>query len=155
MVNLTNFLLNTQAKRKTVLWLIIIVVLALVLLIVVNFLFSSETSFSRLLNWVEPGKYQAVFLSNGQVYFGKVTDVNKDTLVLEDIYYLRIAQALQAGSEDDEQITGDNFSLIKLGNEIHGPQDRMNINLNHVLFVEDLGDDSKIVEAIGRYKNVE
>ena len=153
MVNLTNFLLNTQAKRKTVLWLIIIVVLALVLLVVVNFLFSSETSFSRLLNWVEPGKYQAVFLSNGQVYFGKVTDVNRDTLVLEDIYYLRIAQALQAGSEDDEQITGDNFSLIKLGNEIHGPQDRMSINLSHVLFVEDLGDDSKIVEAIGRYKS--
>lgn len=153
MVNLTSFLLNTQAKRKTVLWLIIIVVLASVFLVVVNFLFSSETSFSRLLNWVDPGKYQAVFLSNGQVYFGKVTDVNRDTLVLENIYYLRIAQALQAGSEDEEQIIGDNFSLIKLGNEIHGPQDRMSINLNHVLFVEDLGDDSKIVEAIEEYKD--
>jgi len=139
-----DFILGTKAKRQIILWIVIIVVLALLILIMANFLFSADTSFSRLLNWVNPSKYQAVFLSNNQVYFGKVVDVNKDTMILEDIYYLRVSQALQTGEGE----TSPDFSLVKLGNEIHGPQDRMNINLKHILFVEDLKTDSKVMQAI-------
>ena len=142
-------LFSNQERRKTILWVVIILVCALLLLVVVNFLFSNDTDFIRLLNWSNPSKYQAVFLSNGQAYFGKVSDVNSQTLVLEDIYYLRAVQNLQTGQEDGE--TADNFSLIKLGDEIHGPEDKMNINLSHVLFVEDLKDSSKVVKAIEEY----
>ncbi len=156
-MNIITNLLNSRARRKTILWTAVILVIAVVLLIVFNFLFSSSTSFSRLLNWSDPDKYQAVFLSNGQVYFGKVTDINLQTLVLEDIYYLRMSQALQASSlgEETGQVSADNFSLIKLGNEIHGPENKMNINLDHVLFIENLSNDSKVVEAIREYKSRE
>jgi len=167
MANIINYALGNQTKRKTILWLVIILVAALLLLIVINSLFYSSTKdFSRLSNWVDLTKHQAVFLSNGQVYFGKVTDANSDTLVVEGIYYLRASRQLQApateqaeaeeGTEGETQeITADKFSLIKLGNEIHGPEDKMNINLNHVLFVEDLKSDSKVVEAIKEYESKE
>jgi len=118
-----------------------------------NSLFFGGKSVGRLSDWADVTKYQAVFLSNGQVYFGKVTDVNNQTLVLENIYYLRSNSALQTGeATTTSQLAGD-FALIKLGNEIHGPQDKMSINLNQVLFTENLKDDSKVVEAIKAYES--
>ena len=144
-------LLNKDARRKTILWTAIILALALFSLMIFNFLFSGNSNYSYMLNWSDPTKYQAVFLSNGQVYFGRVVDVNKETLILEDIYYLRASKALQAGF-DETKLESDNFSLIKLGSEIHGPEDNMKINLDHVMFVEDLSWKSKVVEAISSYK---
>ena len=151
--NIINAIRGDQNKRRIILWIVIILILILLLVAMINSLFYGDAkNFSRLSNWLDLTKYQAVFLSNGQVYFGKATDVNSQTLVLEDIYYLRVAQDLQAGSGAGEQANTDNFSLINLGNEIHGPEDKMSINLDHVLFVEDLKDDSKVVEGIRAYK---
>ena len=147
--------LGTEEKRKTILWVVIVLVLALLILTVFNGLFSgSAKNFGRLSDWADFSKYQAVFLSNGQVYFGKVTDANNQTLVLENIYYLRTAGNLQISDANNSTSTPatDNFSLIKLGNELHGPEDKMSINLSQVLFVEDLKSDSKVVESIRAYE---
>lgn len=148
--------LGSREKRKIILWAVIIMSAVLILTLIFNGLLSSNTkNFGRLSDWADFTKYQAVFLTNGQVYFGKVTDANNQTLVLEDIYYLRSAANLQvsdkvSGTSTPEQ--ADNFSLIKLGKEIHGPEDKMSINLSQVLFVEDLKYDSKVVEAIKAYE---
>jgi len=152
---ITEWCLGTREKRQTILWVVIILVGALLVLTVFNGLTSGGTkNFGRLSDWADFSKYQAVFLSNGQVYFGKVTDANQQTLVLEDIYYLRSAANLQTSGEKIATSTvADNFSLVKLGNEIHGPEDRMSINLSQVLFVEDLKPDSKVVEAIKAYES--
>ena len=37
---------------------------------------------------IDTGKYQAVFLSNGQVYFGNLTIVNDDFMKLTNVFYL-------------------------------------------------------------------
>jgi len=134
---------------------VVILAAALLLFMVFNGLLGGDTkNFGRLSDWADFSKYQAVFLSNGQVYFGKVTDANQQTLVLEDIYYLRTAGSLQTSVEQPAATTeADNFSLVKLGNEIHGPEDKMSINLSQVLFVEDLKADSKVVEAIRAYES--
>ena len=97
--------------------------------------------------------WQAVFLTNGQVYFGKVKSYSNNFLNLEDIYYLQVVQApLQQTQEAAAQVEGQSeLSLVKLGNELHGPQDAMKINTNHVLFTEKLKSDSKVVDAITRY----
>jgi hypothetical protein len=92
---------------------------------------------------VATGEYQAVFLSNNQVYFGKVTSsLNAQYVVLEDVFYIQPS----VGAEQ----TG--TSMIKLGNETHGPEDKMSINRDHVLMVENLRGDSQIVQAIAEYK---
>ncbi len=95
------------------------------------------------------GTWQAVFLSNGQVYFGKVVKQSKDTIVIKDIYYLQVNQTIQP--KDQTETTQPELSLIKLGNELHGPTDEMRINRLHVLFIEDLKADSRVVTAISNY----
>ncbi len=87
-------------------------------------------------------------MTNGQVYFGKLASKRGDYLVLTDIYYLQANKAVQPGAEVDKQ----DMALVKLGSELHGPTDRMEINKDHVLFIEDLGETSKVMEAIKSYK---
>ena len=94
---------------------------------------------------IASGEYQAVFLDNGQVYFGKLKTSRGEFYTLTDVFYL------QSGSAGIDQTA--NLSLTKLGSEAHGPEDRMQINVEHVLFVEDMKNDSKVVQAIQSYKS--
>jgi len=93
--------------------------------------------------------YQAVFLSNGQVYFGKVTDKNDNYVKMTNIFYLQLKQPLQ--NQNLDALNQADLALIKLGNELHGPTDQMEINRDHILFLEDLKNDSKVVQAIEKY----
>ena len=94
-------------------------------------------------------KYQAVFLSNNQVYFGKMSNLNSQFPKLTDIYYLRVTQALQPQDPNSPQ---QQINLVKLGNELHGPEDAMRLNRDHILCVEDLKADSQVVTAINDFK---
>lgn len=99
---------------------------------------------------VSSGAYQAVFLTNNQVYFGTLSDANSQYPVLKEVYYLQITQALQPKEQDAPPVN--NINLVKLGGEIHGPVDEMVINRDHILFYEDLKDDSQVVTAIKQFK---
>jgi hypothetical protein len=106
----------------------------------------------------DKGKYQSVFLTNGQVYFGKITYYDSSYVELSDIYYLQVIPVLQQGEENNQnnnknpQEQKSELSLVKLGNELHGPTDRMIINRDQVVFVEDMKDDSKVTDAIRRHQ---
>lgn len=89
--------------------------------------------------------YQAIFLSNGQVYFGKIIHRGWKTIDVQDVYYLQAKNAIAATPPADD------VSLIKLGNELHGPEDSMEVNWDHVLFIESLRADSRVVRAIENY----
>jgi hypothetical protein len=93
-------------------------------------------------------QYQAVFLSNGQVYFGKLYRERSQYPILREVYYLQVMQQLQPGTENPTA----NINLVKLGAELHGPTDEMRINRDHILFIEDLKDDSQVVQGIKRFK---
>jgi len=94
--------------------------------------------------------YQAVFLTNGKVYFGKVKDTHIQLVVLEDVYYLRQNQSLQ--EEENDAVQSPQLSLVKPGDELHAPTDRMDINRDHILYIQQLRDDGKVVDAIRRHK---
>ncbi len=102
--------------------------------------------------------YQAVFLTNGQVYFGKVANSESTYVTLNDIFYLQVVQPpLQGTAQESEaaiaaQEQQPQISLVKLGNELHGPVDEMHINRDHILFFEDLKADGQVVTAIKDYK---
>lgn len=97
---------------------------------------------------IDSGKYQAIFLTNGQNYFGKLQSVNGDYFKLTDIYYLQAP----ATSADGSTKTDDSQKLTKLGNEIHGPEDEMIISKEQVLFFENLKPDSKVSKLISQDK---
>lgn len=115
------------------------------------------TSFSSLLpgSKVFKSEWQAVFLTNGQVYFGKVGSIHPDFIDLSDIYYLQVVNvdnSAALGQPPDVQSQPEQrLTLIKLGNEIHGPMDSMLINREHVVIIEDLKSDSRVVQAISDY----
>jgi len=96
-------------------------------------------------------EWQAVFLSNNQVYFGKIVKITDKEIVLRDIYYLQSAQLLQ-GPKETHIVSAQAPFLVKLGSELHGPYDEMRINRGQVLFIEDLKSDSPVMEAIKQYK---
>ena len=109
----------------------------------------------------DAGKYQAVFLSNGQVYFGKLSGINSRSPVLDDVFYLQVNQnPQQAQGAEGTPVNASGtpavvaeaqpkFSLMKLGqSEIHGPEDRLFLMKQQILFWENLRDDSQVVKTI-------
>lgn len=101
---------------------------------------------------IKPNQYQAVFLTNGQVYFGKIRAINSGYVNLTNIYYLQAQQAVQPQASGSIPQNQPNLSLVKLGNEIHGPEDSMYIERSQVLFWENLKTDGKVAQAIDAYQ---
>lgn len=140
-------------------WVVLAVV---VVLLVVGGVMFRDKIFSKQQNPKVMGAtttaYQAVFLTNGQVYFGKLSDVKSDYVTLEDIYYLQVVQPPLQGQQQPGQTSATSgsqpqISLVKLGNELHGPIDQMHISRQQILFYEDLKEDGQVVKAIIQDKN--
>ena len=100
----------------------------------------------------EASDYSAVFLANGQVYFGKLATPTSQYVTLTDVFYLRIQQQLQPPSQEDEEaVPKRETQLIKLGEELHGPVDEIKINRDQVLFIERMKADSRVVQGIKKF----
>lgn len=102
---------------------------------------------------VKSKQYQALFLSNGQVYFGHLKNVDSSYVKMNDIYYLQVQQQVQPGQQANKDGQQQNVSLAKLGGELHGPEDSMYVSRDQVLFWENLKDDGKVTQAIKDYKS--
>jgi hypothetical protein len=88
-------------------------------------------------------QYQAVFLTNGQTYFGRYYDRLGAYAKIEDVYYLQQGQATDASGTTDTRI-------VRRGRELHEPGSRMLIPKSAILFVEDLSDASQIAQFMQR-----
>jgi hypothetical protein len=96
--------------------------------------------------FVDTSKYQAVFLNNGQVYFGNITSLNSQYVRMGNIYYLTQSAASTTSSSNN------NYSLVKLGcQQIHDPYDSMVINRDQITFWENLQDSGKVVSSIKQF----
>lgn len=128
-----------MSKSKIAFWLII-------LLIVLGILWKTGV----IEGFASRDTYKAVFLTNGQVYFGKILNERGAYVRVRDIFYLQVRQTIQPreGAEQPAQ----NLDLIKLGDEVHQPTDEMRVNRDQILFIENLKSDSQIVTAIKDFK---
>ncbi len=97
--------------------------------------------FGRDLPEVDRSAFQAVFLQSGQVYFGKLARRSEDMYLMTDVYYL---------SEPREGFP--RGQLVKRGSELHGPREPMIVPARQVLLIENLRDDSDVVQAIKKHK---
>jgi hypothetical protein len=102
--------------------------------------------------FVDTDKLQAVFLNGGQVYFGRVGNLSGKYMTLYDIYYLRVNQQVQPEQEGANQPSANDISLVKLGCELHGPEDAMVINREQIIFWENLKDDGQVAKAVKEYQ---
>ncbi len=85
--------------------------------------------------------YQAIFLAGGQVYFGRLSKAGDDLFLLSDVYYL---------SEPREGYP--RGQLVKRGSELHGPREPMILPARQVVLIENLREDSEVVQAITRHR---
>ncbi len=120
----------------------------MIILIVLILFYYKPTSY------YDSNKWTAVFLNNNQVYFGKIKKVKDNMIFMTDIYYLKSTIPLQQTPEGyKNNIDKTQIPLVKLGKELHGPEDEMIINKDYIVFIETLKNDSKIVEAINNFKS--
>jgi len=126
-------------------WIVLLVALVLLWKLGVSYSIFPSLTFPS----VDAGRWQAVFVTNGQVYFGHLKEANRDYLVMDDIYYLRVSEQLQPPSQQPQT----RIDLVKLGNEIHAPEDMMYLPKSQIIFWENLKLDSPVVQAIEQLKN--
>jgi len=132
-----------SAVRRIFVMLLVVIGLILLLLVVRTQLFRAgiTTLFApSAAEVIDRDLYQAVFLTNGSTYFGKLQQQGDAWFVLTDVFYL-------SASEGSAPL------LIKRGSEPQGPREPMIIPQAQVLFIENLRDDSEIVSAIRRFKS--
>jgi hypothetical protein len=84
-------------------------------------------------------EYQAVFMDNGQVFFGKLEKAGSRYPLLRDVYYIG-----RQASPDGKQVTN---ILVKRGSEWHGP-DYMYINKQHIVIIEPVSPSSRVAQLI-------
>ena len=87
-------------------------------------------------------QYQAVFLTNGQTYFGRYYDRIGAYAKIEDVYYLQQVEGTDASTASTR--------IVRRGRELHEPTPRMLIPKSAILFVEDLTEASPIAQFIAK-----
>jgi len=92
--------------------------------------------------------YQVVFLTSGQAYFGNITEITNEYIVMENPFSIKVQQT-QAGEEG--QSTGSEIKLLSIEDEFYQPEGYMLIEKSAILFIEELKDSSQIIEIIENY----
>lgn len=83
--------------------------------------------------------YHAVFLDNGQVFFGRLKAPDSEFIELTNVFYVR--------SETNKDTKEVRSVLVKRGQEWHGP-DMMYVNSKHITIIEPVAPGSKVGELI-------
>jgi hypothetical protein len=119
------------SRLRSATWLLVPTVAAILLSMVLDPLAMPFSGNERI---------SAVFLIDGQGYFGHLEDVPwSGTITLSDVYYFA----------DASKVTSDlPLALVKRGGELHEPVDVMHIRRDKVLLVERVGLDSAVAQAI-------
>ena len=137
-------IIPVSALRRIFVMLLILIALILVVLVVRTQLFRAGVASlfaPSAAEVIDRGSYQAVFLTNGSTYFGKLEPQGDHWFLLSDVFYLSV------GSDQTAP------QLIKRGSEAQGPREPMIIAGDQILFIENLRDDGDIVTLIKKFKS--
>ncbi len=88
-------------------------------------------------------RYQAVFLANGQTYFGHYLERIGPYVKVENAFYIATPPTAEEGQTPESRI-------IRRGSELHQPLPFVLIPKSAILFVEDLRQDSQVAQFMDR-----
>jgi len=91
-----------------------------------------------------PTDFQAVLLTTGQVYYGRLRGFGTAYPVLTDVFYVKSQM-----DSNTKQVTN---ILVRRGNEWHGP-DRMYLNPGHIVVVEPVSPTSQVAKLIAEQQS--
>jgi len=144
------------SSKKIVKW----VVLALLAILAI---FIVRASYRHIVySGIDTSRYQAVYLTNDNVYFGRVHMLINGDIFLSDVFRVQAATTANSSGQNTDSTTTNsatassadtaaNVRLIKPGKELHAPDDTMLIRRGSVLFMENLKVDGKVTQAIIDY----
>lgn len=138
-----SIVIPVSALRRVFVMLLVLILLVVLVLIARTQLFRAgiSTLFAPgAAEVIDRDAYQAVFLTNGSTYFGKLREQGDGWFLLTDVFYLSVNET--SGPQ-----------LIKRGSEPQGPKEPMLIPRTQVLFIENLREDSDVVTAIKLFKS--
>lgn len=136
---------SDRKSKKGLIWGVGIAVLVIGLLVGAWALFGGQKNGQQ--TGIDSGRYQAVFLSNGQIYFGKLQSFTDTTFKMTNIYYPQQTSA-DDSAKTDVQSQNNNIQLIRLGDEVHGPDNEMFLTKTQVLYYENLQANSKVSQLM-------
>ena len=148
---------KTQEKsaKRTIVKKALLITLAFFLLVLFD---ANYKVFSALKDSAQAkGKWQAVFLVNGQIYFGHLSPFGVKYFVLKDAYYIQSSRvpapapqaegAAPAETQQEPQFETRN-ELVKVTGDVHGPENAMFIPREQILFWQNLRSDSSIAQTV-------
>lgn len=99
--------------------------------------------------FVNKNELQAVFVnvngtSGGQVYFGHIQDLTDNYIRLTNVFYIQNQSSTNSSSSQS-------YTLVKLGCELHGPEDEMVVNRDQVFFWENLKSSGQVAQKVAEY----
>lgn len=92
------------------------------------------------------GSRYAVATLNGQAFFGKLSRVTRDAVVLTDVYYLQ-------STVDPQTNQRINRLLERAKTDMHGPT-QTTIPLDKILLIETVGAESEVARTIAQAQSV-
>lgn len=91
--------------------------------------------------FVSMNSWKAVFMDNNQVFFGKYINIPfSSNITLHKTHYLK-----QSASS-----SVDSIDIVSIKDNIHNPEDFIEISRNHILYSEQLKSGSIMVQALDR-----
>jgi hypothetical protein len=103
--------------------------------------------------YVNKNEYQAVFVNvdgttGGQVYFGHIQNITSQYIDLTNVFYI---QNQSSGTSTSTTSSNQSYTLVKLGCELHAPEDQMIVNNSQVFFWENLKSSGQVSTKIAQY----
>jgi len=129
---------------------LVFVLLAIIALMFFWFLFirNDGQNLNQETSGEKQGDWYSVKLVSDETYYGYIEDTSADPIILSNVYY----NYNKLNKENTEEDNSSSIKLVKRGKESHGPNGTMELVRSQVLFMEKLGDESKIKQAILDYE---
>ena len=90
-------------------------------------------------------------MDNNDVYFGKITKRDASFVTLENTFYLRVTQ-VQQKDKDGKIVDVPSLNIVKLGAELHKPKDKIELQINKIISIQELDSTSEVIKIISNYK---
>jgi len=116
---------------KLIHWILLLLIVVVVVAAVVEWPLRPPVKFKT--------PYQAVLLTNNNVYYGKLEGLGTPTPFLRDVFYIQTT--VDPNTKQSAAV------LIRRGKEWHGP-DFMVLNAQHVLLIEPVTEGSRVAQLI-------
>lgn len=118
--------------------------LILLVLFVLTIFCLAGYTLTRKYAHADKGIRYAVFLTNGQIYFGNLTEEGQ-FLTLENAFYPQSNDFLRSDAAKKK------ITLQRVGSEVYGPKSTIRINRDQIMYYKELREDSKVNKAIKEY----